>query len=129
MARIDEEDCQRASPVVIPENVSRSTRGGRTYFIPYQTSEAIAAVERCRATQIKTRQRRRDIRQSDEPTQVRIDKLMSVIRLTSSFMAELAAQDNARLEVVQESWRTRHTAEMRLERHKRDTAEAIKTYL
>ena len=118
MARTYEERCQRASSVVIPENVSRSTRGGRTYFMPYQTSEGIAAIERCRATQISARQRRRAIRQSDEPTQVRIDKLMSVIRLTSSFMAELAAQDNARLDVVQESWRTRHAAEMRLKRHK-----------
>lgn len=113
----------------IPNGVARSTRHGKTVFTPHQTSEATAANERFRETQLEAWKIRRGIWQTDEGAQVRLNKMQSVIHLTSSFLAELAAQDNLRLEVVLESRRTEQAAESCLERHKRDTTKAIGSFL
>lgn len=43
---------------------------------------------------------RRGMCQSDDGAQVRLEKMKSVVSVKSSFMAELAALDNVRLEVV-----------------------------
>lgn len=126
-AAIDEQDDGASAD--IPMGVARSTRGGKTVFVPHPTSEASAASKRIRETQLQAWKARRDIWHSDEGAQVRLNKTESVIRLTSSFLAELAAQDNVRLEIVQESRRTEHAAERRLERHRRDTTKAIGTFL
>lgn len=128
-AVIDEQEDDGESPAGIPKGVARSTRGGKTVFVPHQASEASAASKRIRETQLRAWKTRRGIWQSDEGAQVRLNKMESVIRLTSSFLAELAAQDNVRLEIVQDSRRTEQAAERRLERHRRDTTKAIGTFL
>ena len=128
-AVIDEQDDDAVSLADIPKGVVRFTRGGKTVFVPHQTSEASATYERIRETQLQAWRKRRSIWQSDEEAQVRLKKMTSVMHLKSSCLAELAAQDNVRLVVVQESRGTEQAAEWRLERHKRDTATVIGTFL
>ena len=71
----------------------------------------------------------RDQRPPSTARQAEIHKAEGQLQLSSDFSADLARQDNKRLEVVQENERTVDVVQYLFEQSMREIVEALKTFM
>jgi hypothetical protein len=107
-------------------DVERVVDDLRITFVSHEAMNILRHATEYRLEQLKRRQARKDARDY-VPDKVR--KAESLVGLVSSFLFDLARQDNQRLETVQESGEAMYKAQTCLERHKKDTVQSLKTFL
>lgn len=111
--------------ITVPEDVLRMSVGGRVVFISHCATSVRREAREYRAEQARRRVSRR-IRSQTVPE---IERRESVLHLISNFLSNLAAQDNKRLQCVQESRKAAGAAEASMERSKKEIIEALRTFV
>lgn len=103
----------------------RAALGGKSTGHIYSSNDMILKSKKNRESQLKAR----DVKRGSEcHLLVEIERAEALIRLTDSFLGTLARQENSVLEVEHQSVGTKGDARQNLDRQKKETIEALKTF-
>lgn len=112
--------------IQVPDDIKRITRNGRTFFISYTSNDILQDAKDYRTEQLSYQETNKYIYHTNVG---KVRKAESVMKVTSSFLSDLARQNNQCLDVLEQSYKAMRKAQNYLERYKEDTVKGLNTIL
>lgn len=113
--------------IKIPEQILRREQPGRKKFTSKSSDEFHRSSYRYRCNQLNAMLKRRETQSKAFKSEV--DKATDAVELVSSFLFLLAREENATLDVINDTDKVKSAAETRLNKCKQEIVEALMTFL